>query len=1012
MTPQQLSRLSTLLDEAMDLDPDAQAAWLERLGPADGEMRSRLQVVLRHLADGGFRSPIDANLADVLRLRYDDEVRGPEAGDRLGPYRLLRKLGTGGMGEVWLAERADGALRRQVALKLPISALPRDLLLQRFERERDILASLEHPHIARLYDAGVDGRGQPYMALEYVEGVPIDRWCREHASSVRTRLTLLLDVADAVAFAHSRLVIHRDLKPANILVTAAGQVRLLDFGIAKLLEGGADAESTLTRAGGQPLTLSYASPEQIRGEAIGTASDVYSLGVLGYELVAGARPYQLSRGGTVGLEQAILDVDPPAPSRVALDRPTARSLRGDLDAVLLRALRKVPSERYATVDAFAQDLRRHLGGQAVMARPDSLALRIGRMARRHRIPLAVGTAAVAAFALAIGAGATALLAATLALGLLIALAQARRARHLARTAEQEARTASAVQRFLLDVFESNSAAQVDPERARATTARDLLDRGARELDRALADAPEVRQQLMSTLARMYRGLSLHAVAADLERRRIGLLGERRAPASELASAWIELSHDEVVLGRLEAASEEIDTALSILEADGDRDSELRGHALSVRATLAIQRDDADALRWAHSAVEVLRKHPPSTQRADSLHLYSHELSRQGRFDEALAIVDEGLRDAAALGGRGAGVGIALERARARLLGSLGRVIEGELRQREILAQLMQRLGVGSLETLIAMAELGSGLFERGEFVAAEEVMRQGAEQMRLRMERGETDWVSRPLAAYHAAALAHLGDLAAGSDMLRRLVPGADDPAVTSLRADLQYRTMRLRAGLCLLRGEYAEAAVLAAASRQIFERHRPSGNEEHERQATLQAAVAAGLRDLQALSDLARREAALPATPARWPLRAELALALDDIDTAQACVVGGLKDVERLRPHVHRADLERRLLMVEAGIRRRKGALADAEAAARAALALASGRLDMRRSVTVAMDELVLVELLIEQGQRDEAIDRVAHVVDVFEGQQPIAPASMAALRDLQRRVNMGKHEAHLGEH
>ena len=241
-----------------------------------------------------------------------------KAGALVGPYRLLRELGVGGMGSVWLAERADGTLKRQVALKLPRASWARGLA-ERMARERDILASLEHPNIARLYDAGTDAQGRPFLALEYVEGQPIDVYCSERALSIRQRLQLLLEVASAVTFAHSRLVVHRDLKPSNILVTADGQVRLLDFGIAKLMEGDRTQETQLTQMAGRALTLDYASPEQIRGEPIGTASDVYSLGVVAYELLAGAKPYKLKRGSAAELEETIATVDAPLASATAAD---------------------------------------------------------------------------------------------------------------------------------------------------------------------------------------------------------------------------------------------------------------------------------------------------------------------------------------------------------------------------------------------------------------------------------------------------------------------------------------------------------------------------------------------------------------------------------------------------------------------------------------------------------------------------------------------------------------------
>jgi serine/threonine-protein kinase len=309
------------------------------------------------------------------------------------------------MGAVWLAERADRSLKRQVALKLPRASWSRGLA-ERMARERDILASLEHPNIARLYDAGTDAQGRPFLALEYVEGLPIDVYCRERSLGIRDRLQLLLQVAQAVAFAHSRLVVHRDLKPNNVLVTADGQVRLLDFGIAKLMEGDRTKETQLTQMSGRCMTLDYASPEQIRGEPIGTASDIYSLGVVAYELLTGARPYKLKRGSAAELEEAIATVDAPLASNT-VDTGARRELRGDLDAILNKTLKKNPADRYATVDALAQDCRQYLAGHRVLARPDTLVYRVARLARRHRAPLIVGGVVALGFALALGVGATA-----------------------------------------------------------------------------------------------------------------------------------------------------------------------------------------------------------------------------------------------------------------------------------------------------------------------------------------------------------------------------------------------------------------------------------------------------------------------------------------------------------------------------------------------------------------------------------------------------------------------------
>jgi serine/threonine-protein kinase len=425
LTSASWAAFSRLLDEALELPAGERVGWLEGLGAEHEPLKSALRAVLVRSAGVETAQWLAtlphtagaASLADASDLRAEALV---------GPYRLLREIGTGGMGAVWLAERADGTLKRQVALKLPRASWSHGLA-ERMVRERDILAALEHPHIARLYDAGTDAQGRPYLALEYVEGQPIDAYCRQRSLDTEARLQLLLQVAQAVAFAHSRLVVHRDLKPSNILVTADGQVRLLDFGIAKLMEGERTAETQLTQLAGRALTLDYASPEQIRGEPIGTASDVYSLGVVAYELLAGAKPYKLKRGSAAELEEAIASLDAPLASAAATDSQARKELKGDLDAILSQALKKDPDQRYATIDALARDVERHLAGQRVVARADSLAYRVSRFARRYRTPLAAAAITVAAFGLAIGVGATALVILALLLGLGAALWQTRKA---------------------------------------------------------------------------------------------------------------------------------------------------------------------------------------------------------------------------------------------------------------------------------------------------------------------------------------------------------------------------------------------------------------------------------------------------------------------------------------------------------------------------------------------------------------------------------------------------------
>jgi serine/threonine-protein kinase len=378
--------ISALLDEALALSEPERATWLQSL---DGE-RALHRETLRTLLEQAAGVETDAFLATLPRLTRVTE-RGPltelATGDAIGPYRLLSELGTGGMGAVWLAERSDGSLKRKVALKLPRLVWAKGLA-ERMARERDILASLEHPHIARLYDAGVDQHGRPYLALEHVEGQPIDVYAKERNLSVRQKLDLLLQVCGAVAFAHSRLVVHRDLKPSNILVTHDGQVRLLDFGIAKLMEGDSAKESQLTQLAGRALTLDYASPEQIKGEPIGTASDVYSLGVVAYELLSGAKPYRLKRGSAAELEEAIATADPPKASDTATGPQDKKALKGDLDAILNKALKKVQGDRYPTIDTLRDDLLAVITQRPVKAQPDGFAYRAHKFVVRNRSAVA------------------------------------------------------------------------------------------------------------------------------------------------------------------------------------------------------------------------------------------------------------------------------------------------------------------------------------------------------------------------------------------------------------------------------------------------------------------------------------------------------------------------------------------------------------------------------------------------------------------------------------------------
>lgn len=410
----QMRRMSHLLDEVLPLDAAGRRAWLEALPPEHQDLAPAMRDAL-------FAS--NAQLAELEKLAALPELvaaikagapsaRGLQGGVRVGPYQLIRPLGGGGMAEVWLARRADGAFRREVALKLPLLDRLRGDLEQRFSRERDILASLEHPYIARLYDAGIDPNGLPYLSMEYVEGSPLTEWCDSHRLGIRARLELFLQMLEAVQYAHEKQVIHRDLKPSNVLVTEAGQARLLDFGVAKLLEADEPQLTELTSVHGRALTADYASPELLHGESVDARSDVYSLGVLLYELLTGARPYRLRNAASIGLlEDAISAVEVKKPSThlgvdAAAARGTtaeklARELRGDLDAIALKALAKEPAKRYPSVAALAKDLQRYLHARPIEALPTRLTDRLWKFVRRNKTVVGLTVTATVAVVAAV-----------------------------------------------------------------------------------------------------------------------------------------------------------------------------------------------------------------------------------------------------------------------------------------------------------------------------------------------------------------------------------------------------------------------------------------------------------------------------------------------------------------------------------------------------------------------------------------------------------------------------------
>lgn len=483
-------------------------AWLAALPPQFELLREPLRRLLEVQAGVQTRPFLDAFTSGIEGLTPPATVI---VGDLVGPYRLLQQLGDGGMGSVWLAERADGTLKRRVALKLPRMVWARDLSV-RMARERDILGSLEHPNIARLYDAGVDQLGRPFLALEYVEGQRIDEYCDENRLSISARIRLFLQVLDAVDYAHVNLVLHRDLKPGNVLVNQRGEVRLLDFGIAKLMS---DEESLTpidqnSRTSARAMTPRYASPEQIQHLRLTLASDVYSLGVMLYELLVGASPLITQKASRAEIETAIIEGHLKTPSRAKIEASTAekrattpsrisRVLRGDLDAVLLKALARNTTDRYPAVEALRADLVRWLEERPVLAKPPSRFSIVKKFVARNTLAVSLGSAATCA-----------VLTATI-----IAILQAHEAKI-------ESRRAAATRDFLIGLFEN---ANPELHGGRDVSVQEILIAGGERLSGDFEAEPEIAAEIALSIGNAWARLGNYEQQAKLSAIRSRILSQ-------------------------------------------------------------------------------------------------------------------------------------------------------------------------------------------------------------------------------------------------------------------------------------------------------------------------------------------------------------------------------------------------------------------------------------------------------------------------------------------------------
>jgi len=745
--------VKSLLEQALEVPVGERAALFAHLGAAPALVAEVQALLALEDQAGGF--------IDEPAFSFRQAPPELEAGRRLGPWRLLRPLGKGGMGTVYLAERADGAFKLTVAVKLLTTGLDTEDLIARFEAERHILARLIHPNIARLLDGGTGDDGRPYLVMEHVEGEPIDEHCDRRRLSIRERLELFRSVCSAVQLAHQNLVVHRDLKPANILVTADGTVKLLDFGIAKLLtprEGaGSPSDPTLAHLGRAPLTPRYASPEQVRAEPITTSSDVYSLGVVLYELLTGHRPYRLDTLSPTEIERVVCEAVPPRPStavRRSEEIATAdggrlhltpeavagvregditrlsRRLAGDLDTILLTALRKEPERRFASAEQLSEDIRLYLEGLPIRSRPDSFGYRAGKFLKRHALGVAVAAG-----------------------GLLLLLAFAaamtwQRAEIAARAREvaQERDRAQATRKFLLDLI-----GQTDPRQSkgREITIRQALDERAGRLLKETDLDPATRADLLDALGVAYRSLGRDEKAKPLLKEALVLrrqaLGKNHV---QVAESLLNLANLERQIQHKAEAERLMRQALEIQRRAFPRGHRDLARGLNNLASLLRDRATASGLAGGPLLAEaetLAREGLTMKQRlfgeeneevATSLNTMASILLAGGKPAEAEPLFRRSIEIRRKLEGpRSIGLAKAINNL-AVLLADEGRLTEAEALHRESLAIRRKIYPKGHKDVLLSLENLSDLRARQGDSVEAAALSREAEElAMRLKEDR-------------------------------------------------------------------------------------------------------------------------------------------------------------------------------------------------------------------------------------------------------------------------------------
>jgi len=751
MTPERWDRVKAVLDEALDRPAgEEREAFLDEACAGDDDLRSEVESLLadddgevaRFLSEG------------VPQAEHGHSLFGGEAalgdGARIGPYRIDGVLGRGGMGTVYRAVRADGQHEREVALKVIRPGLYSDNVAQRFRAERQILASLEHPGIARLYDSGLSANGRPYFAMEHVDGTPLDRHCEEADCSIDERLRLFEKVADAVAHAHRTLVVHRDLKPSNMLVTADGSPKLLDFGIAKLLDDEAIGDAPVTHTGRPLMTPAYAAPEQVRGEAITPATDVYALGVVLYELLTGRRPYHFEKRTPSHIERVICETRPeplstaaiPETPATALPQPARlkRRLRGDLDRIVMKALRKEPSRRYASAAELADDLRRYREGLPVEARPSTWRYRASKFFRRNRWRVGAATLLVL---LLVGYAAT-------------VTVQSRRLAAERDRAQMHAEKAEQVSAFLTSLFEAGNPNVTQGD---TITARDLLARGV-ERTEALADQPAVQAEVQSVIGRVYTQMGRYNKATPLLEKalatRRNLPTDDPASTERLAASVHNLGANQQVLNEIGRAERLYREALTHWRTLPDARRSMMVETLSNLAGILRARSDYDAAKPVlREAITMARRLEGEKKKVLPVALanLAEIRHREGDYPPADSLYRKALDLGTRVMGKHHPYVLVAQSNRAELLRETGRPDRAEALQREVLKVRKTRYPEHAVRIALSRTALGHALRTQDKHEASKQMYRTALTSLRAHVP-GNHVYVADALNGLGAALIA------------------------------------------------------------------------------------------------------------------------------------------------------------------------------------------------------------------------------------------------------------------